>query len=112
MVVHSAEDSILSPVINDTTVNLAPNQNRAGIVSGLNMCINVGKTFAPAVLGVVLAVSNFDTAFWATGGHRSVCYRSFAARVWILHRDIARQSRNHATVLAHSNCNVMNASGT
>lgn len=52
IVVYSTGDSILSPVINDTEVNLASDEHRAGVFSGLNTCKNIGKSLAPAVLGV------------------------------------------------------------
>lgn len=59
----------LSPVINDTTVNLGSDEHRAGIVSGLIACKNVGKTLAPAVLGVVLTLGGFYAVFWGGRGH-------------------------------------------
>lgn len=68
MVLYSTGDSILSPVINDTTVTLASDEHRAGVVSGLNTCKNIGKTLAPALLGLVLTLSGFTAVFWAAGG--------------------------------------------
>lgn len=67
VIVYSAGDAFLAPLLNDAVATKASEAHRGGVVSGMNMMKNVGKTLAPAALGVVLALFDYRTLFVVTG---------------------------------------------
>ncbi|MFB6096144.1 MAG: MFS transporter [Haloferacaceae archaeon] len=56
-------ESVLNPVVNDAVAAVAADDQRAGIMSGLQICKNVGLTVAPALMGAIIAASGFTGAF-------------------------------------------------
>jgi MFS family permease len=54
------------PTLNDSVVAMASDEHRAGTVSGMNVFKNAAMATSPAILGVVLAVSGFQTVFLVT----------------------------------------------
>lgn len=58
-------DSLLDPVVNDATTSFVADENRNGIVGGLRVLKEGGKTAAPAVLGAVLAAAGYTMVFFA-----------------------------------------------
>lgn len=67
-VVHSMGDAILSPVVNDAATAAVRAENRNGVVSAMRVLKEAGKTVAPIVLGVLLAIGGFEIVFVATAG--------------------------------------------
>lgn len=63
--VFAIGESILNPVVNDAVAAFAAADQRAGIMSGLQISKNVGLTVAPALMGAIIAVSGFTSAFLA-----------------------------------------------
>jgi MFS family permease len=61
--VYAAGEAVLNPVVNDAVAAFAADDQRAGIMSGLQMLKNVGLTLAPALLGAIIAATDFETAF-------------------------------------------------
>lgn len=58
-------DSLFDPVVNDATSSMVADKNRNGIVGGLRVLKEAGKTTAPAVLGAILAVSGYGMVFFS-----------------------------------------------
>lgn len=58
-------DSLFDPVVNDATSSMVADKNRNGVVGGLRVLKEAGKTTAPAVLGAILAVSGYGMVFFS-----------------------------------------------
>lgn len=56
-------DAIFGPIINDGVTAMVDARNRNGVVGGLRVMKEAGKTAGPAALGVVLAISGHTTLF-------------------------------------------------
>lgn len=56
-------DSLFDPVVNDATSSMVADKNRNGVVGGLRVLKEAGKTTAPAALGVVLAATGYEMVF-------------------------------------------------
>jgi MFS family permease len=56
-------DSLFDPLINDATTSMVADENRNGVVGGLRVLKEAGKTAAPAALGGVLAVAGHGMVF-------------------------------------------------
>ncbi|MFB6097321.1 MAG: MFS transporter [Haloferacaceae archaeon] len=64
LLVYSVGDALFSPVIKDAVTDAARDEYRSGVVGGMQLLKYAAQTASPAVFGVVLAVSGFDTLFW------------------------------------------------
>jgi MFS family permease len=62
-VLFGVGDSLFDPVVNDATSSMVADENRSGVVGGLRVFKEAGKTTAPAILGGVLAVSDYGMVF-------------------------------------------------
>lgn len=56
-------DSLFDPVVNDATTSFVADENRNGVVGGLRVLKEAGKTAAPAAMGVVLAIAGYGMVF-------------------------------------------------
>lgn len=56
-------DSLFDPVVNDATTSMVADKNRNGVVGGLRVLKEAGKTAAPAALGIVLAIAGYGMVF-------------------------------------------------
>jgi MFS family permease len=56
-------DAIFDPVVNDGVTARVAARNRNGVVGGLRVLKEAGKTAGPAVLGAMLAVSGYTALF-------------------------------------------------
>lgn len=78
-------DSLFDPVVNDATTSMVADENRNGVVGGLRVLKEAGKTAAPAALGGVLAVAGhgmvFGTMFAVVVGY-AVCIFLFVGHRW------------------------------
>lgn len=77
-VVYALGESVLNPVVNDAVAAFAADDQRAGIMSGLQMLKNVGLTVAPALMGALIATSGYVSAF-ALAGALAVTYGAVIA---------------------------------
>jgi MFS family permease len=78
-------DSLFDPVVNDATTSMVAAENRNGVVGGLRVLKEAGKTAAPAVLGGALAISGhgmvFGAMFAVVVGY-GVCIFLFVGHQW------------------------------
>jgi MFS family permease len=78
-------DSLFDPLINDATTSMVADENRNGVVGGLRVLKEAGKTAAPAALGGVLAVAGhgmvFGSIFAVVVGY-GVCIFVFVGHRW------------------------------
>ncbi|MFB6310973.1 MAG: MFS transporter [Salinirussus sp.] len=66
-VVYGLGDAIFDPVLNDGVTSLVAAENRNGVVGGLRVMKEAGKTAGPAALGAILALSGHPALFWSMG---------------------------------------------
>lgn len=64
-VVYAVGEALLNPVVNDAVAAFAADDQRAGIMSGLQILKNVALTIAPVLMGAVIGVAGFASAFLA-----------------------------------------------
>lgn len=62
-VVYGFGDALFDPIINDGASSMVRPHNRNGVVGGLRVLKEAGKTAAPAVLGAVLATLGYASMF-------------------------------------------------
>lgn len=62
-VAYGVGDAIFGPMINDGVTSHVAARNRNGVVGGLRVMKEAGKTAGPAVLGVLLALSGHTALF-------------------------------------------------
>lgn len=60
---YAVGEALLNPVVNDAVAAFAADDQRAGIMSGLQVLKNVGLTIAPVVMGTVIGLAGFKSAF-------------------------------------------------
>jgi MFS family permease len=60
---YAVGEALLNPVVNDAVAAFAADDQRAGIMSGLQVLKNVGLTAAPVVMGTVIGLAGFKSAF-------------------------------------------------
>jgi MFS family permease len=60
---YAVGEALLNPVVNDAVAAFAADDQRAGIMSGLQILKNVGLTIAPVVMGTVIGLAGFKSAF-------------------------------------------------
>jgi MFS family permease len=63
-VVYGLGDAMFDPIINDGASSMVAARNRNGVVGGLRVLKEAGKTASPAVLGVVLGLGGYTTLFY------------------------------------------------
>jgi sugar phosphate permease len=56
-------DSLFDPVVNDVVTSMVADKNRNGVVGGLRVLKEAGKTAAPAGLGVILSFFDYELMF-------------------------------------------------
>jgi hypothetical protein len=56
-VLFGVGDAIFDPLVNDGVTSMVAARNRNGVVGGLRVLKEAGKTAAPALLGAVLALA-------------------------------------------------------
>lgn len=56
-------EATLNPVVNDAVATFAADDQRAGIMSGLQICKNGALAVAPAAMGAIIAAAGFASAF-------------------------------------------------
>lgn len=61
--IYSVGDAAFSPVLKDLVTDESDDDHRAGMVGGLTLLKNLGKTVSPAVFGIVLGVAGFGVVF-------------------------------------------------
>lgn len=66
--VYAVGEATLNPVLNDAVAAFAADERRAGIMSSLQILKNVALTLAPALLGGIIAVAGFESAFLFAAG--------------------------------------------
>jgi MFS family permease len=64
-VCYGAGDALFDPVVNDATTSMVAAHNRNGIVGGLRVLKEAGKTAAPVALGVALALGGYPALFYS-----------------------------------------------
>jgi MFS family permease len=62
-VVYGFGDALFDPIVNDGASSMVRARNRNGVVGGLRVLKEAGKTAGPAVLGAVLGLAGFTTLF-------------------------------------------------
>lgn len=62
-VLFGVGDAIFDPLVNDGVTSMVAARNRNGVVGGLRVLKEGGKTAAPAVLGAVLALAGYTWLF-------------------------------------------------
>ncbi|MFB6309835.1 MAG: MFS transporter, partial [Salinirussus sp.] len=62
-VVYGFGDALFDPIINDGASSMVRPRNRNGVVGGLRVLKEAGKTAAPALLGAILATLGFASLF-------------------------------------------------
>lgn len=63
MGVYSVGDALFSPAVKDALTTAATDENRSGIIGGMQLVKYTGQTASPALLGLVLAVTTFSVVF-------------------------------------------------
>lgn len=64
-ILYGVGDAAFDPVVNDGVTSMVEARNRNGVVGGLRVLKEAGKTAAPATLGVVFALSNYTALFFS-----------------------------------------------
>jgi MFS family permease len=54
---------VLNPVVNDAVAAAAADDQRAGVMSGLQILKNAALTLAPVTMGALIAASGYVSAF-------------------------------------------------
>ncbi len=67
-VLYGFGDALFDPIVNDGASSMVRPANRNGVVGGLRVLKEAGKTGAPAILGVILGVSGYPTLFLTVVG--------------------------------------------
>lgn len=67
-VLFGVGDAIFDPLVNDGVTSMVAARNRNGVVGGLRVCKEAGKTAAPAALGAVLALAGYTWLFLTVTG--------------------------------------------
>ncbi|MFB6310972.1 MAG: MFS transporter [Salinirussus sp.] len=62
-VLYGVGDAIFGPMVNDGVTAVVAAENRNGVVGGLRVMKEAGKTAGPAALGAILAVSGYFMLF-------------------------------------------------
>lgn len=62
-VVYAAGEGLLNPVVNDAVAGAAVAEQRAGVMSGLQMLKNVALTVSPVLLGGIIGLAGYSAAF-------------------------------------------------
>lgn len=60
---YAIGEALLNPVVNDAVAAFAADDQRAGIMSGLQILKNVGLTIAPVLMGTIIGLAGFKSAF-------------------------------------------------
>lgn len=60
---YAIGEALLNPVVNDAVAAFAADDQRAGIMSGLQVLKNVALTGAPVILGSIIGVAGYKSAF-------------------------------------------------
>lgn len=60
---YAVGEALLNPVVNDAVAAFAADGQRAGIMSGLQIFKNVALTIAPVLMGVIIGLAGFTSAF-------------------------------------------------
>ncbi len=60
---YAVGEALLNPVVNDAVAAFADDDQRAGIMSGLQVLKNVALTIAPVVMGTIIGFAGFSVAF-------------------------------------------------
>lgn len=60
---YAIGESLLNPVLNDAVAATAAAEQRAGVMGGLQILKNVALTVAPVLMGAVIGVAGFQSAF-------------------------------------------------
>lgn len=60
---YAIGEALLNPVVNDAVAAFAADDQRAGIMSGLQILKNVALTVAPVLMGVIIGLAGFTSAF-------------------------------------------------
>lgn len=64
-ILYGVGDATFDPIVNDGVTGMVRSQNRNGVVGGLRVLKEAGKTAGPGVLGLVLAFGNYTLLFFA-----------------------------------------------
>lgn len=70
---YALGEALLNPVVNDAVAAFAADDQRAGIMSGLQILKNVALTTAPVVMGAIIGLAGFVSAFLVAAAV-GVCY--------------------------------------
>jgi MFS family permease len=62
---YAVGEALLNPVINDAVAAFASDDQRAGIMSGLQILKNIALTLAPVIIGAIIGLAGFTSAFLA-----------------------------------------------
>ena len=66
--VFGVGDALFTPVHRDAITDLASDERRAGVVSGMLILYRFGATIAPILLAAVLALAGYGALFLVAGG--------------------------------------------
>jgi MFS family permease len=67
-VVYGFGDALFDPIVNDGVSSMVEARNRNGVVGGLRVLKEAGKTASPAALGVVLGLGGYISLFYILSG--------------------------------------------
>jgi MFS family permease len=65
---YAVGEALLNPVVNDAVAAFAADDQRAGIMSSLQILKNVALTIAPVILGAIIGIAGFTSAFLVAAG--------------------------------------------
>ncbi len=65
---YAAGEAVLNPVLNDAVAASAAAEQRAGVMSGLNVLKDGALVVAPVLLGAIIGLSGFASAFLVAAG--------------------------------------------